>query len=86
MRGFVQNSLLLILLLGCTTIPTDPIEMARRETIKKIERGCLDDIFWGLQPDYPLTDYSTYHILMEMGIEGPSPSEWCRVYARSKVP
>ncbi len=86
MRGFVQNSLLLILLLGCASTPTEAIEIPRREAIKELERGCLEDIFWGMQPDYPLTDYSTYNILMEMGIEGPSPSEWCRVYARSKVP
>ena len=85
MRGFVQNSLLLILLLGCASTPTDGIEIARREVIRSIEMGCLEDIFWGMQADYPLTDYSTYHILMEMGIDGPSPSEWCREYARNKV-
>jgi hypothetical protein len=86
MRKFVQNSLLLILLLGCVSIPNDPIEIAKKETIKKIEIGCLTDIFWGMQPDYPLTDYTTYAIWMEMGGSGPSPEEWCREYARSKVP
>ena len=85
MKGFVQNSLLLILLLGCASTPNDPIEIARRETIKKIEMGCLEDIFWGMQPDYPLTDYMTYSIWLEMGGTGPSPEEWCREYARSKV-
>ena len=86
MKGFVQNSLLLILLLGCAATPTDAIGVARREAIKSIEMGCLEDVFCGMQPDYPLTNYSTYRILMEMGIDGPSPSEWCREYARSKVP
>ncbi|SVC29490.1 uncharacterized protein METZ01_LOCUS282344, partial [marine metagenome] len=59
MRGFVQNSLLLILLLGCASTPTEAIEVARREVIKKLEMGCLEDVFWGMQPDYPLTDYTT---------------------------
>jgi hypothetical protein len=45
----------------------------------------MKDIFWGMQPDYPLTNYSTYRTLMDMGIEGPSPEEWCREYARTKV-
>ena len=85
MRKFVQNSLLLILLLGCVSIPNDPIEIARREAIKKIEMGCLEDVFWGTQPDYPLTDYTTYIIWMEMGGSGPSPEEWSREYARTKV-
>ena len=86
MKGFVQNSLILILLLGCASTPTDGIDIARREAIKKIEMGCLEDIFWGMQPDYPLTVYATYRIWMEMGGSGPSPDEWCREYARSKVP
>ena len=85
MRGFVQNSLLLILLLGCASTPTDGIEIARREVIRSIEMGCLEDIFWGMQADYPLTDYTTYRIWLEMGGTGPSPDEWCREYARSKV-
>ena len=85
MRKFVQNSLLLILLLGCVSISNDPIEIARREVIRSIERGCLEDVFWGMQPDYPLTDYATYRIWMEMGGSGPSPEEWCREYARTKV-
>jgi len=85
MRGFVQNSLLLILLLGCASTPTDSIEIARREAIKKLERGCVKDIFWGVETGYPLTNYSTYRVLMDMGIEGPSPEEWCREYARNKV-
>ena len=85
MKGFVQNSLLLILLLGCASTPTDSIEIARREAIKELERGCLKDIFFGMQPDYPLTNYSTYKTLMDMGIEGPSPEEWCREYARQTV-
>ena len=85
MRGFVQNSLLLILLLGCASTPTEAIEIARREAIKELERGCLKDIFFGMQPDYPLTNYSTYKTLMNMGIEGPSPEEWCREYARQRV-
>ena len=85
MKGFVQNSLILILLLGCASTPTDGIEIARREVIKEIERGCVKDIFWGMQPDYPLTNYSTYKTLMDMGIEGPSPEEWCREYARQRV-
>ena len=85
MRKFVQNSLLLILLIGCVSISNDSIEIARREAIKEIKRGCMKDIFWGMQPDYPLTNYSTYRTLMDMGIEGPSPEEWCREYARTKV-
>ena len=85
MKGFVQNSLILILLLGCASTPTDAIGVARREVIKSIEMGCLEDVFWGMQPDYPLTDYTTYRIWMEMGGSGPSPDEWCREYARSKV-
>ena len=85
MRGFVQNSLLLILLLGCASTPTDAIGVARREAINSIEMGCLEDVFWGMQPDYPLTDSATYRIWMEMGGSGPSPEEWCREYARSKV-
>ena len=85
MKGFVQNSLILILLLGCASTPTDGIEIARREVIRSIERGCLEDVFWGMKPDYPLTDYTTYSIWMEMGGTGPSPEEWCREYARTKV-
>ena len=79
-----------MLLLGCTTTPptdadADPIEIARKEIIKNIRRGCLEDIFWGRQPDYPLTDYATYSVWRRMGGSGPSPDEWCREYARSKV-
>ena len=85
MRKFVQNSLLLILLLGCVSISNDPIEIARREVIRSIEKGCLEDVFWGMQPDYPLTDYTTYTIWMEMGGTGPSPEEWCREYSRRRV-
>ena len=88
MRGYVQNSLVLILLLGCASISQEPrtFEEIKHKLRGEVQRDCEKEVFLGIQPDYPLTNYSTYLILMEMGIDGPSPSEWCREYARSKVP
>ena len=76
-----------MLLLGCTTTPptdadADPIEIARKEIIKNIRRGCIDDIYQGRQLAYPLTDYTTYRTWRQLGGHGPSPDEWCRAYVK----
>ena len=86
MKRFVLSSLLLVLLLGCATTPStntdvDLIAVARKEIIKNIRRGCIDDIYWGRQLAYPLTDYTTYRTWRQLGGHGPSPDEWCRAYA-----
>ena len=87
MKGFVLSSLLLVLLLGCSIAPhsntdVDLIAVARKEIIKNITRGCVDDIYWGRQPAYPLTDYTTYRTWRQLGGHGPSPDEWCRAYVK----
>ena len=71
MRGYVQNSLVLILLLGCASISQEPrtFEEIKHKLRGEVQRDCEKEVFLGIQPDYPLTNYSTYRILMEMGID-----------------
>jgi len=87
MKGFVQNSLLLILLLGCASTSEKPrtLEEIKREVQREVQKDCEREIFWGRMPDYPLTDTRTYNWWIKIGGKGPSPDEWCREYARFKV-
>ena len=87
-RGRISQEvgkLILIILVGCTTINEGSIEEAKRQTRLDVVRACENDIFWGLISDYPLTDYTTYRIWLEMGGTGPSPSEFCHAYAQEVV-
>ena len=92
MRNFVQNSLILLLLLivGCNNIqtkePPSTLSDMKKEIIRKLQRQCLSDIFWGRHPEYPFADYKSYRIwVIEKGNSGPSPEEWCLTYARKRV-
>lgn len=78
----------LLLLYGCATTTREPpstFQELKKETIRSLENSCLVDIFWGRNLSYPLTDFRTYHFLRDLGIDGPSPAEWCRLYARERV-
>jgi len=77
----------LLLIGGCVTNRPEPstFQEMKKETIRSLENGCLLDIFRGRNLSYPFTDFRTYHFLRELGIVGPSPSEWCRTYARERV-
>ena len=78
----------LLLLYGCATTTREPpstFQELKKETIRSLENGCMLDIFWGKNLSYPFTDFRTYHVLRDLGAIGPSPSEWCHMYAKEKV-
>ena len=87
MKRFVQNSFLLILLLGCASTSEKPrtLEEIKREVRKEVQRACEKEIFWGRMPNYPLTDTRTYNWWVKVGGKGPSPDQWCQEYARVRV-
>ena len=71
----------LFLLCGCATTTREPpstFQELKKETIRSLENSCLVDIFWG-------RNLRTYHFLRDLGIDGPSPTEWCHTYARERV-
>ena len=81
----------ILLLVGCTTtIPSyeQPIniEEIKQRTKRSLENDCLYDILFDRHTGYPLTNYSTYRMwVLLQGNRGPSPEEWCRIYARDRV-
>jgi hypothetical protein len=92
MKKLVQISLLVMLLLGCTTVPENlygkpiSLEEIKRQARKEIQRTCENDIFWARQPLYPFVDFTSYNWWIEQGGRGPSPTQWCRSYAEWLVP
>ncbi len=62
--------------------------------VNAIARVCASDLF--LYPSgkrkainkrygYPYSNAETYHSLMRMGYQVPSPQEWCRGYAQHQM-
>jgi hypothetical protein len=87
MKGFVLSSLLLVSLLGCASASERPSELVmtlediKHRALKELQRNCENDIFWGLQPDYPFVTFTSYNWWISHGGKGPSPTQWCRTYA-----
>jgi hypothetical protein len=96
MKKFVQSSLLLMLLLGCTTVPENPtgksydrpisLNEIKRQARRDIFQNCENDIFWARQPLYPFVDFTSYNWWINNGGTGLSPTQWCKKYAEWKVP
>lgn len=61
------------------------IDDIKKQTRRDVARTCRQDIFFGQQPGYPLTDTRTYNWWISNGFEGPSPDEWCHQWARRNV-